>query len=629
MFRFNWAEVLFYAFFLAYGYYGALTPSYKVFSDNFFIGGLSLFVISTSLVIINVILNKFGEVFEDSIAISKKDLLIFLALFIFFLTVANEQLNHAMQGDELSYSTVALGHSISFLLKLPDSISVLGVIPFKYLIQFLSIVLVAVVFTFIYISRKISGITRLAVVLGTLLVFRILIIFLGGNANPHPPLGGLPLLIFGSIGGVSDLSLKLSYFIAFVFFTFILYKICLRIVDWKIALLFASAVGTIPLLLHLATLVENSLWSSICFTLVLAELAVNKKPNLIRLASIVSVLTLMRETSFIGYIPIIIFYFFSSKEKYGQVDWKGLLLILVPSIIFIPFLTQSIFVGTPAIASFGSDHNILIQLFHVLKSNIIFISIGNSIPLWWIFFMPFAFFYFKKDRIHFLAFVTFFFICIGMYYSIRPVLFGLAKYQAEYALPFAIVGALLFLQKLINSRFKKHYVLVLLLIFGFNLIDFMSIPFGNKPTDIAIDTVETDSKAFLSGYRVLCGFTYNYESAFDDVSKQGMMSNSYTVGATYGVLPQIMSGYSFAAIKQLNSIYKNQQRLNKEVGVSWASASVDNVESDSRIKMVVLGAVQKRDELVKNFINHGWVVHSKHLNYNYGSSVIIIKKLGA
>jgi hypothetical protein len=107
------------------------------------------------------------------------------------------------------------------------------------------------------------------------------------------------------------------------------------------------------------------------------------------------------------------------------------------------------------------------------------------------------------------------------------------------------------------------------------------------------------------------------------------MSNSFTVGATYGVLPQIMSGYSFAAIKQLNSIYKNQQRLNKEVGVSWASASVDNVESDSRIKMVVLGAVQKRDELVKTFIKHGWVVHSKHLNYKYGSSVIIIKKLGA
>ena len=70
------------------------------------------------------------------------------------------------------------------------------------------------------------------------------------------------------------------------------------------------------------------------------------------------------------------------------------------------------------------------------------------------------------------------------------------------------------------------------------------------------------------------------------------------------------------------------KKYNEETSTDpWTAAAVLNIERDPRIKVVVLGAVSKRGELVDGFIRHGWVMHAAYNNAQYGSSVIIMKKI--
>ena len=65
--RFNWAKIIFWAFFLAYGYFGALTPSYSQFSAN----PVLLIIWSILMILILAALGRIAwktpEPFRDSV----------------------------------------------------------------------------------------------------------------------------------------------------------------------------------------------------------------------------------------------------------------------------------------------------------------------------------------------------------------------------------------------------------------------------------------------------------------------------------------------------------------------------------------------------------------------------------
>ena len=69
--------------------------------------------------------------------------------------------------------------------------------------------------------------------------------------------------------------------------------------------LFGLAVGTIPVLWHVGILVEQSIWTSIIWTLLLLTLAENPdftNFNWIRWFSVLSIFSLLRITAFMGLI---------------------------------------------------------------------------------------------------------------------------------------------------------------------------------------------------------------------------------------------------------------------------------------------------------------------------------------
>lgn len=628
--KFSWIEFIFYGFFIVYGVFGASTPSYINFVSNTGVGILQIVLLSFFLVLLGIVGWKWDKNYQDLIVISGRDLVVLSLLLVLFFGLGYESLGQSIQGDESAYLMLAFGHAIKAFLKFGDYFAILNPWVVKYLIQFISLLLVVGVIVFIYFSRKLAWPKRIVVVLGALLFCRILIMYFGGNPSPHPPLSGVTHLIFGSLFGINGFSLKSAYFLAYILFVFGIYKMASREMPLHISLLFALSAGTIPLSLHLASIVENSIWSLICFTFVMMELVTNKNPNFIRLASFVAIITLFRQSVFIGYIPILIVFAASLKRPYSANDRGMLLKLLAPAVIFVPFLVQSLLHGTPSTAALGDQSSQFARVFEAFGSGVILVAIANSVSMLWILFIPFAFVYGGNYRVQGVAFLAFFVMALFMYYAISPGLHGLAKYQAEYAVPFAIVGAFNVFERLIPVLNKGVVVVLLLSVIGLNMLEYRSIPDTNKPVDVLVDTMGYAAKNYDSGYHVLCGFPYEFGSAYNEIERLGLTNNSYTIGVTYGVFLEIVNGYSLGALREAESISRLQKKFNEETSTdSWSTAAVINIERDPRIKIVVLGAVPKREELVDGFIRHGWIMHVVYKNTQYGSSVIIMKKISS
>lgn len=466
---------------------------------------------------------------------------------------------------------------------------------------------------------------RIAVVLAALLFCRALIMYFGGNPSPHPPLGGAALLISGTVFGINDFALKSAYFAGYVLFIFGIYKILNRVTPWYMSVLFALSVGTIPVSLHLAGIVENSTWSLICFTLIMLELVTDRNANLVRLASFVSIMTLFRQPIFIGYVPILLVVFLRKWDEMAL--RKGLLSLLLPSLVFVPFLMQSLLHGTPSTVAMGDQTSQLARVIAAFGSGIILISIANALSKLWLFFIPCAFIWWGSYRAQSIAFLIFFMVALVMYYAISPGLYGMAKYQAEYAVPFSIVGALMCYLALIRFCRKDLLALSLFFVIGFNVYSYLQIPSQNKPIDTLIDTLLHDSNTYNSGYHVLCGFPYEFGQAYEEVKRLGLTSNSYAIGVTYGVFLEIVNGYSWQAVREAESISRLQKQLNGEASPPSSTIAIDNIEKDPRIKIVVLGAIQKRAEMIDEFVRHGWAEHASYKNAQYGSSVVVMTKI--
>lgn len=133
-----------------------------------------------------------------------------------------------------------------------------------------------------------------------------------------------------------------------------------------------------------------------------------------------------------------------------------------------------------------------------------------------------------------------------------------------------------------------------------------------------------DSGDSVSGEHILVAIPYNYREAYDAIKKENLSENSYSIGATYGILPEIMNGYPVKSIRAVHGIFIKQDtnRLNAPKD-GW---SVDLVESDDRIKVVLIGAVSGKKKLINQFRARGWSELGEYKNLQYETSVVAMKK---
>ncbi len=620
--NFNWASILFLSFFVAYGYYGAITPEISQFKQSLVSSILYLGLLTAILVSFGFLEWKVPGRFQDSITIQRSDLLVFISYFAVLFSFSYSQLQFSLYSDEISYSATSHGHGIRLSLALVKQLQAFDDVAFRYLVQAISLVLLASLLGLFVLSKRFTWKSRIIIFSLLLILGRLAFSFMGGNGSPHPSLQLLPPFIFGSVFGITDFSFKLSYFVVYITFILVLYRMVHRVFSFVPSYLLALAIGTIPLLWHLGSVVEHSLWASICFTLVLAEIATSANINYVRLTSFISLAVLMRQPSFLAILPVLMLF---AAEEFKTNDWKNwlskLLFVLIPTIIFIPFLGRSLIYGTPSTDSLDGGSS-LQRVLDAVDSDVIWSSIATSVPYWWIIFIPLAFIPLSKKMFgRNIIFLFFFAAAVYVYYSIHPSLWGYAKYQAEYAIPFAILGMLLLAVRFAKYRFAGSIsasvaaVIVLL-----NAAEFMCIPKDDVRLSVSTDIKQNATTLHRPAEHFLAALPYNYHDAYAVIKSKNLTENSFSIGPTYGIFPEIMNGYSAGSIRTVQDIFVKQDhnRLNAPA-VGW---NVDLVESDSRIKVVLVGAISDKQHLMDQFRTRGWSVLGEYKNIKYGTSVV-------
>ena len=139
--NFNWASVLFVSFFLAYGYYGAITPDLVQLKGDIASSAVVLGVLTSILVFFGVLASKALGEYWDSIRLRGVDLLVFLLSFAVFFSVSYSKLQYSLYSDEISYSATSHGHSIRLTMVLSGYTHALDDVPFQYLVQTISLIL--------------------------------------------------------------------------------------------------------------------------------------------------------------------------------------------------------------------------------------------------------------------------------------------------------------------------------------------------------------------------------------------------------------------------------------------------------------------------------------------------------
>jgi hypothetical protein len=116
--EFNWAWVIFYAFFIAYGYYGALASGYSAYKTNFIATFGQMALLCGIQITLGWVAWKKSGYFKDSISIYLRDLLVYTSLLLIGFVLSYERLQYSLFSDEISYAGSAHGHGIYIVLAL-------------------------------------------------------------------------------------------------------------------------------------------------------------------------------------------------------------------------------------------------------------------------------------------------------------------------------------------------------------------------------------------------------------------------------------------------------------------------------------------------------------------------------
>ena len=594
----NWPYVLIFVFLWSYGYQGAI--GLKSF---FFQIGFSLYLIgvTTYLLFIGFKKKKFSTL---KLTFLIKDFLILFFIATFWMIIAFEKLNQPLVGDQFYHGLGAIKHELFSLLILSKFINIENII-FKDAIYLVDILIIIFSIFLIFISRllKFNLVSTIFLTILVLLIMRFASLSLGGGMNPHPPFQLFPIWLSTSIFGLSDLTFRIAQFVGLIGCSFMIHLVLVKRLGYINSIFAATALCSIPLFIHVSTLVEGSIWTSILWIFLLIQIPLMRGHDSIywfSLTSIISIFILLRITSFIAY-PLIFILFMKYNWPLFLKSKKDFVHFVSPFLICLPFLAVSIFIGTPG--SIGAETELVTNKFfvfnniiYIFKSGTFFDIVLSNINAAWLFPILGIFIKLKDEKNYFFnraIIIVFLILAIEMFFSIGPGLWGVDRYQAEYLIPFIVSGGYLFFCK-IHEIWNQNFLIPLLSLF---LIYSGVIGFHNysiKPDMIGIgqDNIMRQSEQI-----------YDYKTALIDAKNSGLAGKTLLVGVTYGALPQILSGFTIKEVKQ--SI-----ELNKKLMFGgWLSASAELINNEPEVKLVLMTEMSfasNQDNLRKNLLLLGW-----------------------
>ncbi|MDA8691938.1 hypothetical protein N9M18_02280 [Candidatus Pseudothioglobus singularis] len=284
-----------------------------------------------------------------------------------------------------------------------------------------------------------------------------------------------------------------------------------------------------------------------------------------------------------------------------------------PLLLFLPFLIKNLVFGlSDNQFDFVSTDSSQISLFinrikYAIVSGKVFQNALSLFPLWCLLIIPIAFLNPFKSLIKLNFSLIFLFLAlIILFYSIAPGLWGLTKYQVEITAPFVVLGIINMIWYL-KSR-KNYYYLLIIFLFGLSVLN---INYYNSNKEYS---------TYQSSIIPL-----NFGDAYSYINNQGLSASTYSIGTTYGIMPEIMNGYSQSEVFSAKRIYDSQRVESGERLYSYKN--IDSIIKNPKILSVILGFTGHKKEFIEIFQLNGWRL-TQEFDNGYGdiSKVFILER---
>ena len=589
----------FFIFFFAYGIYAAGTDK------NSDLAVVHIFFPLIILLII-FILNKQNEIifkFKSNIDFFFKDknyLFFFIILFsLFFLSW--EKISLSITDDENAYINLGLVHSNILIDKISDNPEILNSIKIKSIFQLISLFIFLGSIIFFSIIKMFSEkkIIQIIILSAAIILLRLVVNNFGGNTFPHPPLIGLPALFSVSIFGLSDLVLKFSHFVIFNLFAFYIFLKIKENNSSITSLIITICLFSMPGILYLGISYEQSLWTMICYTLILFE---TKKDNLNykKIFIIIIFFSFFRILSLLS-LALIFFYVLYRSKSVREFYVETVIIIKnsYPLLIVLPFILFSFFdrsnVTVDRVGFEFLNYNFLIYSLPKMLFDSYFFYAGGLIILC----ILISIVYFRQFKIM-LSFIA---VLIIIYSN---VITANSKYLYEIFFPLLVFVIISLNFNLNKINLKKYIIPLLVLLLPFNI----ALLKGFK--NFCLDKSKPFNEFHIYEVKYGCWFHDNHPfdiaKAYDFIEQQENFSykNLYVPGVYYGILPSIINGMKVNDLKEHKSVNKKQNKLNLQNNIAWLSASAKMINSDPRINYVLIADMLAPLKLEKDLSKSGW-----------------------
>tara|TARA_B110000503_G_scaffold40289_1_gene66189 strand:- start:8986 stop:10851 length:1866 start_codon:yes stop_codon:yes gene_type:complete len=609
--RVNLNYLIFSFYFICFGVYGSLSPSVVLLKKNI----IYHLCFEILILLIPILYYFYLKIFKDvffSFLINNKIIFVIVLSLTIFVPLSIYPVTYGLFSDEQSYVMSAHEQSMQIILRTAFYFKHINDFQINYLVRFLSFFLSIYVIFNIYIFQKIKLKSILIYVFISTIILRLAYIQFGGHMSPHPSMNLVPHLFSGTFLGFSPFVFK--FIVLIIFITWSVYLIekvkIFNSVILKYLLFFI--ILTLPIINELKYTVEPSLWTFMLFVYIGSSLLHDGYKNYNKLIMITVLVCFFRQPSFLALVPIFVselFYLYKRK-----INWNIIFLLIkkyTPLILFIPYLVNSVFLGTGMTTAFLDGPYQQFDHYFPSLSDIYNYSI-ISVPHIYILTLPFFFsIILIKNIKKLIVFVFFFSALILIYYSIIPPAWGLAKYQAEYMLPFFIFS-LIIIVKNIKFKFLKILFLLFFLLTNFYYLAYPLWQSRNKNPDSS----QIEKPAYYAGLK------FNYIPIINQLIKDNSIHTLAFLGSDYKSYPVLSSTISVENYKMIVENKKNMLDMINFDGQNWNVTS----KNFKHITNIILESVPNKTELIQKLISMDWQIESTIKNKEHNTSVVWLKR---
>ena len=582
--NFNWSIILLFVFCWNHGIFGS------VLTQN---TNIILFFISTLLMsIIISFLSYFGlansKNFIGFVSIKGKDILHFLIYFIIIILFSYENFISYIKFDPLLHSALAHIHGVKFLLYDSIFLEKFENLKFNWVLAIFNLFALFGLLIFALFIRWLKNINlyyAIAMIVFTFILSRIVIYSAGGYGSGHPPFRIFPVWLTSTLFFLSDFSFKMPGIFALIILMCYLQKEMHKSIDYFSSCLFGLSIGLIPILLYSSLIVEPSIWASTIITVFLIDLynsAMEQKFDFFKWLIIIVIGSLMRQgivALFAPFAILIILYKDYTIFSIKKIRLQSIIIIFTWAIFFV----FSLLVGTGGTKHIVNDSmatNMIMNFLNTLESGIVKNAFIRDIDSHLIPFFIFAFIPIQKNIKVFtnsiIISISFLFL-LFLYTSSSAYGFdSVSRYQAEYFVPFVILGYYKFYLVIKNQFFSKTIYLLIppLIVLLLNINSFTN--------NYRYRNILTKNQKEIHFGALGSSNIFNYNKLYDYLKKKKSLGHTLFMGTKGKLFSQILSDLSISDVKKQESIFN---QLPEYAQVTDIVNSLDQIED---IKYVVV-----------------------------------------